>query len=122
MEFSVSALKSYDDISKAVSAAENVLTVTIGELRDVNGSGRLGPYVVEAISKNLAAKGLGHYPAVLPQEQWRKVRLFRLGSPIAELVGLVMDVDDEANDQKLREIASDDAKSILDLVRQLVCL
>ena len=53
-------LKTYEDISEAVAASQNVLTVTIGELRDVNGSGRLGPYVVEAISKSLAAKGLGH--------------------------------------------------------------
>ncbi|ALN75798.1 hypothetical protein [Aureimonas sp. AU20] len=115
-------LKTYDDISKAVTASENVLTVTIGELRDVNGSGRLGPYVVEAISKNLAAKGIGHYPPELPQEQWRKVRLFRLGSPIADLIGLVMDVDDEGNDAKLRDFAANDAKATLDQIRQMVCV
>ncbi len=114
-------LKTYEDISEAVAASQNVLTVTIGELRDVNGSGRLGPYVVEAISKSLAAKGLGHYPPELPQEQWRKVRLFRLGSPIADLIGLVMDVDSDTNDAKLREFAANDAKATLDKVRQLVC-
>jgi hypothetical protein len=114
--------KSYDAISKAVTESENVLTVTIGQLRDVNGSGRLGPYVVEAISKNLAAKGLGHYPPELPQEQWRKVRLFRLGSPIADLISLVMDVDDESNDAKLREFAANGAKATLDKIRELVCI
>jgi hypothetical protein len=114
--------KTYDDISKAVAASQDVLTVTIGELRDVNGSGRLGPYVVEAISKNLAAKGLGHYPTELPQEQWRKVRLFRLGSSIADLIGLVTNVDDEGNDAKLREFATNGAKAIVDQIRQLVCI
>lgn len=117
----MSTFKTYDDISKAVSANDNVLTLTIGELRDVNGSGRLGPYVVEAISKNLAAKGLGHYPPELPQEQWRKVRLYRLGSAVADLIGIVTDVDDDNNDAKLREFAANDAKATLDKIKQLVC-
>ena len=117
----MSAFETYDDVSLAVSTSENVLTVTIGELRDVNGSGRLGPYVVEAISKQLSSRGIGYYPPELPQDQWRKVRLFRLGSPVSDLIGVVMDVDNESNDAKLRSFAANDAKNILDKVRQLVC-
>ena len=113
--------QTYDEISKAVTDSQNVLTVTIGELRDVNGSGRLGVYVVEAIRKNLAAKGIGHYPPELPLDQWRKVRLFRLGSPVADIISLVMDVDDESNDAKLRAFAANDAVATLDKIRELVC-
>ena len=112
--------KNYDELSVALSNSDNVLTVDMAELRDVNGSGRLGPYVVDAISNELAAKGIGHYPEVLPQLGWEKARLYRLGSPVADLYRLLTEVSDD-HDERLREFGADDAKRKLDQIRQIVC-
>ena len=92
----------------------------MGELRDLNGSGRLGPYVASEISKQLASCGLGHYPPELPQNQWEKVRVYGLGSSVADLIHLVTEVS-ENNDEKLREFASNDAKAKLDKIREILC-
>lgn len=120
LEKQMAKFKNYDEVKAQVAAASGVLTVPMSELRDVNGSGRLGPYVVEAISKQLAGRGIGHYPEDLPQNQWEKVRLFGLGSEIAELYKLVNDVTEEG-DEKLRHFGHDDAKKQLDRIRQIVC-
>ena len=117
----MAVFSTYAEINDAVTQSGDVMTVSMSELRDVNGSGRLGPYVVEAISKELAAKGLGHYPETLPLNQWEKVRLFRMGSQIADLIRVVTDVSEE-NDEKLREAISDDARNVLDRVRKMVCI
>jgi hypothetical protein len=111
---------SFDELGKAVSSEGGILTLPMWQLRDLNGSGRLGPYVVEAISKELAARGLGHFPSDLPQSQWDKVRVFRLGSTIAEIISLVINVD-ETKDDRLREITSNEAAEKLQLVRRIVC-
>jgi len=112
--------KSFAELKTAVASAGNVVTLDMGELRDLNGSGRLGPYVAAAISKQLASHGLGHYPPDLPQNQWEKVRVHGLGSPVADLIRLVTDVS-EKNDEKLREFASNDAKAKLDKIREIIC-
>jgi len=112
--------KNYADLKDTVVKAGNVLTMDMGELRDLNGSGRLGPFVVEAISKKLASHGLSHYPTELPLNQWEKVRIYGQGSPVAEIIQVVIDVS-ETNDDKLREFAVNDAKLTLDKIRELLC-
>jgi len=116
----VQVLKSYEDVKLAVAEAGGVLTMGMETLRNVNGSGRLGPYVIEAISKGLAAQGLGHYPAALPQSQYEQARLFELGSQIAELHRCVVDVNSD-DDEKLRELGTGDATRKLNEIRQIVC-
>jgi hypothetical protein len=118
--FDIEMLTSFDDLAKSVSAVGGVATVPMWQLRDLNGSGRLGPYVVEAISKELAARGLGHYPLELPQSQWEMVRVFRFGGTVAEIIDLVTKVD-QTKDDRLREIASNDAAEKLQLIRRIVC-
>ena len=120
MEAAMTRFSSYDELSDLVTKSGNVLTVTMAELRDVNGSGRLGPYVVESISKALASRGIGHYPADLPQNQWESARLFRRGSAIADLYELLTNVNEDGDD-KIREYTSDDAKERLSQVRKNVC-
>jgi hypothetical protein len=110
---------SLNDLKVAVVNAANVITLDMGELRDLNGSGKLGSYVVEVISRQLASHGLGHYPPELPQNQCEKVRVFGLGSPVADLIRLVTDISD-GSDEKLREFASDDAKTKLDTIREIL--
>ena len=88
-------------------------------MREIDGSGRLGPYVIERISKDLAGKGLGHYPSELPQNQWDEVRIYRLGSQIADLIAVATQVGNE-NDQRLRDLVSDDAARIIEQIRKLV--
>ena len=113
-------LTDYDSIKSTLDSCGGVLTVEMYELRDINGSGRLGPYVVEAISKQLAARGVGHFPEELPQIQWHKVRLFGLGGEISELYKLLADISEEG-DEKLKEFTNDSAKEKIDRIRQIVC-
>ena len=110
----------YDAVKAELDGVGGVMTVLMSDLRDVNGSGRLGPYVVEAISKQLASRGIGHFPGDLPQNQWEKVRIFGLGSQVADLYSLLNDLSEDG-DEKLREYGAGNAKEKLDQIRQIVC-
>lgn len=58
----------------------NPVTVRMFALREAYGAGRLGVHVRRNISDELSGLGLGHFPAELPDDQEKLVRLFKLGS------------------------------------------
>ena len=110
----------FDELSKKVDSSGGVVTTTMGNLRDAAGYGKLGVHVVKQISQTLAGKGLGHYPDSLVADQRELIRVYRLGSQIAELIEAVLDPS-EANDQVLRDRAGGEDARILGAVRRLVC-
>jgi hypothetical protein len=114
------AYQDFDELEEEVKNSGNVLSIQMSTLRNLQGAGRLGPYVVEQISRELAKRGLGHYPEDLPEQQWEWVRIFKLGSNVADLIRASMNIG-EKEDEKLRELASDDATDTLNRIRQLVC-
>jgi len=110
----------FEDLRKAVEANGNLRVVTMYELREAHGAAKLGVHVRNAISEQLAAVGLGHFPYDLPSYQEQEVRLYRRGTPIADLVEAVLSPS-EFGDDRLREAGTNTATEILSQVRQLVC-
>jgi len=60
-------------------------------LKKIEGAGRLGVHVRNAISRSLESYGLGHLPQELPSTQEDPVRLYLLGSPVADVIKAVFD-------------------------------
>ena len=118
----------FHQLRSDVEARGGVMTVQMERIRNDYGAGRLGIHVRSGISKGLHGAGLGHYPdhgadgAPLVGDQWAAVRIYRLGSPIAELIDAVLHPT-EAHDEELRKAAGgDDSDAILiQRVRELVC-
>src|SRR4051812_37282698 len=98
--------KNFDDIRTAVEANGNLLVLSMYELREAYGAAKLGVHVRREIGEKLAAAGLGCFPD--PEDvtyQENKVRVFRRGTPIADVVDAIMNPS-EFGDERLRESAS----------------
>lgn len=108
------------EISKAVDNNDGVLSLYMYSLRDAAKKGRLGVHVLRGISENLSGLGLGHHPEELPNNQNEMVRLYRLGSPIAEVLEAAL-YPGEDEDEVLRERTTRMEVELLKQVRELVC-
>ncbi|MDA8332300.1 MAG: hypothetical protein M0027_14090 [Candidatus Dormibacteraeota bacterium] len=120
-------LGDFTQLGQDVDSNSGVLTVTMERLRDEYGAGRLGIHVRTGISQALHSAGLDHYPITggdghpLEGDQLARVRVYRQGSPIAEVIDAVLHPS-EGHDAELRElVGGDDAGQILKQVRELVC-
>jgi hypothetical protein len=113
-------LKKLEELLEHVKLKGDVLTCTAGELRVAYGAERLGVNVRHAISSALKSHGLDHYPSMLPDRQDEPVRVYRQGSPVAELIEAVLVLDDPKADAKLRKAAKNDCEKVLKKIRELV--
>lgn len=113
-------MDNYDELRDKLERQGGLLQTTMGVLRGIHGAGKLGIHIRQAISDSLAAHGMGHLPAALPTYQEEEVRVFRLGSPIAETINAALRPS-RAGDDVLRRSAGSDAQKILKQVRELVC-
>lgn len=111
--------KTLDDLVREVEENSGVMTVEASALRDRYGAERLGINVRNAISKELAGRGLAHYPKILPDRQHELVRIYRQGSPVADLIDAVLNVDSRA-DAKLRKAAKGDSEKVVAKIRELL--
>lgn len=108
-----------DQVKNEVENHGNVLTVTMGELRDAYGAGKLGANVVENIRKSLAGLGIAVSPD--PEaEQAQKVRLYKLGTPVADLITAVT-TPGPVEDDVIRRQIDEAAEELLKRVREIVC-
>jgi len=112
--------ESFEELRDTVQESGGVLTISMEDMRDAHGAGRLGVHVRSAISKGLQGLGLGHYPPELPAYQEQYVRVYRLGSPIADLIDAVIEPS-PGRDEYLRRAVGGDAEATLAKVRELVC-
>jgi hypothetical protein len=110
----------YDEVEELVDEQEGVATVWMAGLRTAQNAGKLGVHVRKAISDELNRRGLGYYPKPLPEYQQYQVRVYRLGSRIANIIDAVLDIDEESN-ETIRSAAGGDAGEVLKQVRALVC-
>lgn len=108
------------DLAADVRANGNVLTCQMAAVRDAYGAGRLGKHVANSIQQELASLGMGTQPAQLPQDQWSEVRLFALGSQVAEIIAAAHTPGAD-QDQRLREVAGSQHAEIVARIRDLVC-
>ncbi|MES2820120.1 MAG: hypothetical protein V4812_14165 [Pseudomonadota bacterium] len=115
-------MSNWEAIKNKVEDNQNIYTINMSELRDAAGKEKLGIHVRSEISKTLAGMGLGHIPTELPQYQHEPVRIYKRGTPIGELMEMVM-TPGESNDRKLKEQLEDSAvdhATILEKIRELV--
>lgn len=115
-------MSTWDEIKSNVEANDNVSTMIMSELRDATGKDKLGVHVRKEISKTLAGMGLGHIPQELPSYQHEAVRLYKRGTPVGDLIEMVM-TPGESNDQKLKEQFEErtvDYARIIEQIRELV--
>lgn len=66
-----------DKIKDQVEKNGNVLTVTMEQLREAHGAGRLGVHVRSEISQLLAGTVIGHVPRELPSDQHERVQVLQ---------------------------------------------
>ena len=97
-------MKTYDELGAYVDRKNGVGTVSAGRLRDIHGAQRLGSEIREAIGAQLKRRGLGHHPAQIPDDHRQVVRVYRIGSPVGEIIRAVSEVGSE-NDKALRQAA-----------------
>ncbi len=107
------------ELKEAVVANDNVLTVTMQDLRDAYGAARLGVNVRGDITKKLSGHGLGHFPGELPAYQNQLVRLFTLGSPVADVIHAALTPGPDQDELLRSKVGSDDA-TVLEQIRALV--
>lgn len=100
--------------------ANNPSTIEMLSLREAYGAKRLGVHVRKNISKELAGLGLGHYPPSLPDDQTERVRVYKLGSPVANLIGAVLKPT-ESNDDVIRSSVQGEDTELIEQIRELVC-
>jgi len=112
----------WDEIKNQVENSGDIISLTMSDLRDATGKDKLGVHVKAQISKTLAGMGLGHIPQELPSYQHESVRLYKRGTPIGELIEIVLQPG-ESNDRKLKEQFAEekiDYASIIEQIRELV--
>jgi hypothetical protein len=116
---------SIQDIAVDCDEEGGVVCLTLGELRDAVGAGKLGRWVLESISEELAAAGLGYFPKHLldnneEPRQHQAVRVYRKGaSTLSRVIDAVL-APSSRGDEVLRELGSDEARETLAKVRRLV--
>jgi len=108
----------WDEIKKKVEENDNVLTVTMINLRDATGKDKLGVHVRAEISNTLAGMGLGHIPQELPSSQDNSVRLYKRGTPVGELIEKVLSPGED-NDRKLKELFPESAVDYANIIEQI---
>ena len=113
-------MKTFEELKSEVEASQNVLSVEMELLRDIFGVRRLGIHVCTEISRKLAGAGLGHFPQALEPDAWQEVRVYKLGTPMAELLHAANEPGNQ-QDEVLRSVAQDDAAEVLEQVKALVC-
>jgi hypothetical protein len=111
--------QTWDELRARVDQNGDVVTVTMGELRDIHRVGKLGRYVIDAISDRLHSVGLGHIPGGLKLNQDEQVRIFRHGTKVADICQAVVKPG-QANDAKIRSAAFGGAAAIVARLREVL--
>jgi hypothetical protein len=109
-----------EELLAKVEANGGILTVTMLELRDAHGAGRLGEHVRSNISNALKSRGFRHYSPDLPGSQYESVRIYKAGSPVDELIAAVL-TPGQKGDEKIRSAINNTDQEVLRKIRELVC-
>ena len=70
------------------------------------------------ISKALAGMGLGHVPVELPRYQEKPVRLYKLGTPVADVIQAALSPGQET-DEKLKFHAGKESSRYADIIERI---
>jgi len=118
----------FTKLKKLVDDNGNLMSVSMEQLRDAHGAGRLGKYVVDAIKNALKSNGLDTFPEELPNGQNACVRVYAAGSPIAKLYTAMTVLEDQYDmdtnherDTEIRDAVDTEKAEIISQIQQLVC-
>lgn len=91
-------MNAWEKIKADVEAAGNVKTVPMEVLRNAHLSGRTSERIRSEISESLQGIGLAHVPKTLPRYQHDLVRLYKRGTPVGNLIDLILEPSEEGDD------------------------
>jgi len=114
----MSATSRMKKLAETVAEAGDVLCVKMSELRDAAGWDRLTKGTFGAIEDGLRQNALWHFPELVINREAR-VRVYKVGTPAGKLIEAVLNPTD-AGDELLREAGGDEAKRLLQDIRQLI--
>ena len=115
----MSSFSTFDDLATIVDDNAGLTTVSMYDLREAYGVKRLGRIVLDQMSQRLEGQGLGHVPKDLPSDQSEEVRVFRLGSPVAQLIQAAFNPGDQF-DSNIRDAINNTDSSRIDRIRELL--
>jgi hypothetical protein len=127
MEIDLGLDSDFSKLGEEVNQHDGVLTVPMWRLRDNYGAGKLGIHVRAGISQALHSAGLDHYPVKetdghpLPGDQSAMVRIYRQGTPVADLIDAVLHPGPGHDDELRQLVGGNTAEQTLKRVRELVC-
>jgi hypothetical protein len=113
-------MKTYDDLKKEVEKNEGVLTVEMLTLREIHGAERLGINVRDNIHRELAGHGLAHFPRNLPDSQYAFARVYKQGTPAAEVILAVLEADPHKDPIIRKAAGGNGAEDTLRKIRELL--
>ena len=108
-----------DELDQFVCKNDNVITLDMAKIRDAYGASKLGVNVRDNIKNELKKRGLGYYPSELPGYQYEKVRLYKQGSSVGQLIEAVLSPMEE-NDALIRSRTNESDSETLRKIRELV--
>lgn len=73
----------------AVESNQGIYRITVETLRQLEGRQRVGKHILKEIEEKLRTLGLGHLPRELPNRQQQPVLLYRLGTPVSDVIQAV---------------------------------
>lgn len=109
-----------DELRSDIEDNGDLLALEMWEVRDAYGADRLGRIVRQNIAKELHGRGLASFPRELPDRQGEVVRVYKVGTPVAELIEAVLSPSDDGDD-RLRDAAAGEASKQLQEIRETVC-
>ena len=107
----------YDELSTIIDDSDGVATILMEDLRNAHEVKKLGVTVRENIAKKLQGRGLGFVGKELPGYQDQSVRIYRLGTPVADLINAVMNPGVE-HDIVIRGSAHNEAQETLNRIKE----
>ena len=106
-------------LKERINNDRGLTEVSMRWLREAAGWEKLGKHVVADIATQLSNHRIG-YLGELGMSQDMTVRVYDMDHPIGELIAAVR-TPTPKGDQRLREVASNDAAEILNRIRSMVC-
>lgn len=111
----------FDDVATVVKKRGGLVAASMGELRDLADSQRLGVHVRADISERITALGLSHSPEELPATHTTYVWIYDPESRYGQLVDSVLNPS-PASKKLIRTLAGTGDAKIIDQIRELVAL
>jgi hypothetical protein len=113
----------FEELRELVDRRGGIHRISMGDLRDINGAGKLGIHVVTQIKRSLSRAGLSILlpagQADMPRYQEEYVVIYLTQSKVGEVIEAVHEADFSAV-KLLRDLASDNSAEKLQAIRDIL--